>query len=35
MSIRPASTLTGFGIHSYILGLDGMLEILKKKTTER
>jgi 3-dehydroquinate dehydratase II len=24
--------ITGFGIHSYILGLDAMLEILKKRT---
>jgi 3-dehydroquinate dehydratase-2 len=23
--------ITGFGIHSYILGLDAMLEILKKR----
>jgi 3-dehydroquinate dehydratase II len=25
--------ITGFGIHSYILGLDAMLEILKKRAT--
>ena len=27
--------ITGFGIHSYILGLDAMLEILKKRTVGR
>ena len=27
--------ITGFGIHSYILGLDAMLEILKKRTMGR
>ena len=27
--------ITGFGIHSYILGLDAMLEILKKRTNAR
>src|SRR3954470_3560770 len=27
--------ITGFGSHSYILGLDAMLEILKKKTMGR
>jgi 3-dehydroquinate dehydratase len=26
--------ITGFGMHSYILGLDAMLEILRKKTTD-
>jgi len=24
--------ITGFGMHSYILGLDAMLEILRKRT---
>ena len=27
--------ITGFGIHSYILGLDAMLELLKKRTMAR
>ena len=27
--------ITGFGMHSYILGLDAMLEILKKRTARR
>src|SRR5215471_19363476 len=27
--------ITGFGIHSYILGLDAMLEILKRRTMGR
>jgi 3-dehydroquinate dehydratase II len=27
--------ITGFGIHSYILGLDAMLELLKKRTMGR
>jgi 3-dehydroquinate dehydratase len=27
--------ITGFGIHSYILSLDAMLEILKKRTMGR
>jgi 3-dehydroquinate dehydratase-2 len=27
--------ITGFGVHSYILGLDAMLEILKKRTMGR
>jgi 3-dehydroquinate dehydratase II len=27
--------ITGFGIYSYILGLDAMLEILQKRTTGR
>ena len=27
--------ITGFGMHSYILGLDAMLEILRKRTVRR
>ena len=27
--------ITGFGMHSYILGLDAMLEILREKTAGR
>jgi 3-dehydroquinate dehydratase len=27
--------ITGFGMHAYILGLDAMLEILKKRTMGR
>jgi 3-dehydroquinate dehydratase II len=27
--------ITGFGMHSYILGLDAMLEILRKRTAGR
>jgi 3-dehydroquinate dehydratase-2 len=35
MSDVAEGMITGFGIHSYILGLDAMLEILKKRAMGR
>jgi 3-dehydroquinate dehydratase II len=35
LSDAAEGVITGFGMHSYILGLDAMLEILRQKATAR
>jgi 3-dehydroquinate dehydratase II len=35
LSDAAEGVITGFGMHSYILGLDAMLEILRMRTTTR
>src|SRR3984957_7522452 len=35
LSDAAEGMITGFGMHSYILGLDAMLEILRKRATTR
>jgi 3-dehydroquinate dehydratase-2 len=35
LSDAAEGVITGFGIHSYVLGLDAMLEILRRRATTR
>jgi 3-dehydroquinate dehydratase II len=35
LSDAAEGMITGFGMHSYILGLDALLEVLRKRTAPR